>query len=421
VRIAVLFDNFGPYHIARLSAAARECEILGLEVAGRSTDYDWMPTNGSTGFLRSILLEQETSAGAKTRILRARLHEVLSTFRAEVVAIPGWSSRAAFCALEWCLEHGVPAIVMSESQAIDGRRSGTMYSWSSERVKQSLLRAFGAGLVGGESHRQYLVQLGMPAEQVFLGYDAIDNDYFARGAAATRANAAEIRQKLSLPQQYFLASNRFIPKKNLPFLIRSYARYRRQSPISRSNQTGPWDLVILGDGPLRAEIEKLIAECGLAGHVSLPGFRQYEDLPAYYGLAGGFVHASTTEQWGLVVNEAMAAGLPVLVSNRCGCAAELVKQGKNGNSGYSTGWQFAPDDEAALADLMACLAGDEPSRVAMGRQSVELISSWGPDRFARGLRDAAQCALSTGGVPDCGTRRHWLDGLILRLCKLLSK
>src|SRR5207244_4064698 len=102
--------------------------------------------------------------------------------------------------------------------------------------------------------------------------------------------------------------------KNLPRLLEAFAGYRRLAGDAA------WELVLLGDGPLRPELVALLKDLELDGHVLLPGFKQYDELPAYYGLAGAFIHASTTEQWGLVVNEAMASGLPVLVSDRCGCA-----------------------------------------------------------------------------------------------------
>ena len=95
----------------------------------------------------------------------------------------------------------------------------------------------------------------------------------------------------------------------------------------------------------------------------MPGFKQYHDLPAYYGLAGAFVHTSTVEQWGLVVNEAMAAGLPVLVSRNCGCAADLVQDGVNG-------FAFDPldgDRMAALLTKVAGLSADEPRRHGRGK------------------------------------------------------
>src|SRR5208337_5127598 len=91
----------------------------------------------------------------------------------------------------------------------------------------------------------------------------------------------------------------------------------------------------------------------------LPGFKQYEELPAYYGLAGAFVHASTAEQWGLVANEAMASGLPVLVSNRCGCATELVEEGRNG-------FAFDPENVEQLAGFMRRLGCGPTDAASMG-------------------------------------------------------
>ena len=144
-------------------------------------------------------------------------------------------------------------------------------------------------------------------------------------------------------------------------------------------ESGDW-----GDGGLCPALESRISALGLATSVLLPGFKQYPDLPAYYGLAGAFIHPSRTEPWGLVVNEAMASGLPVLVSNRCGCARELVSHGDNG-------FQFDPTDVAAAAGYMMQIAHDHQQRLAaMGQASRNRIGQWGPDRFARGLRDAAE-------------------------------
>ena len=417
MKIAVIFDNLGPYHVARLSAASRRCDILGIEVAQRSADYGWHPAGTITEFRRAVLFEQGTREGMDRDLLAARLHTVLAEFRPEVVAIPGWSFVEAVAALRWCLRNQVPAILMSESQESDEPRN-RLKEW----IKHRYLKLCRAALVGGKSHRAYLARLGMPAECVFLGYDAVDNEYFARGAEAARSDAQQVRRRLSLPERYFLASNRFVPKKNLPFLLRA-SRYRatcmathrralcltggrdedRHAKLDEHDcLPGPCNLVLLGDGPQRAEIESLITSLGLEGNVHLPGFKQYDELPAYYGLAETFVHASTTEQWGLVVNEAMASGLPVLVSDRCGCAFELVGHGING-------YQFDPSNEAALAQYMADATQDEGHRRAMGRAGLVRVREWGPG-LARGLQAAAACALR--GTPP---RRRLIDRLSLRI------
>ena len=103
----------------------------------------------------------------------------------------------------------------------------------------------------------------------------------------------------------------------------------------------------------RAEVEEAISRLSVEGSVHLVGAQSYGDVPAYYALAGAFVHASTTEQWGLVVNEAMASGLPVLVSNRCGCAPDLVQEGVNG-------FTFDPCNVEELAQLMLKISAFQP-------------------------------------------------------------
>jgi len=163
-------------------------------------------------------------------------------------------------------------------------------------------------------------------------------------------------------------------------------------------------LVLLGDGPLKPDLCRLISGLGLQHFVLLPGFKQYDELPVYYGLASAFVHASTTEQWGLVMNEAMASGLPVLVSNRCGCAMDLVQEGKNG-------FTFDPYNVEQLAGLMFKMSAFQPSELsAFGSASREIISNWGPERFASGLQQAVQTVLH---LPP--PRPSVIDRLLLRL------
>ena len=118
----------------------------------------------------------------------------------------------------------------------------------------------------------------------------------------------------------------------------------------------------------------------------LPGFKPYEELPFYYALANAFVHASTTEQWGLVVNEAIASGLPVIVSNRCGCAPELV----NGN-----GFTFDPTNEDELATRLLEMASlSDQERKHLGDNSYRIAANFAPERFGEGLERAASVAMA---------------------------
>ena len=131
---------------------------------------------------------------------------------------------------------------MSESTAWDESRSG----WR-ERIKGRIVRLYAAALVGGKAHREYAERLGMPGERIAIGYDAVDNGYFERETERIRS-----RGKSGAP--YFLASARFLPRKNLDGLLRAYAEY-----VS-STKAEPWKLVILGDGAERLRLRLCLRE-----------------------------------------------------------------------------------------------------------------------------------------------------------------
>lgn len=382
-KVAVIFHRFGPYHCARLEAAAQRCAIVGLELGSETGEYTWSKIVQALSFERITLFPEGDSRTRPADELERRIRDALSASRPDAVAIPGWSEKGALAALRWCIEEGVPAVLMSESTATDEPRV-----WWKELVKRRIVALCSAALVGGQRHKDYLTDLGMPADRIFTGYDVVDNEHFAGGAALARgAREVESRKEKvenGLPENYFLASARFIPKKNLETLIRAYANYADlRSPISDL-----WSLVIAGDGPLRAQLERLISELGVENSVLLPGFKQYDELPAYYGLANAFVHASSSEQWGLVVNEALASGLPVLVSNRCGCAPELVREGVNG-------FTFHPGNQEQLTSRlleMSSLPIEERER--MGQAGREIAAQFGPEKFGEGLESAARLALA---------------------------
>ncbi|MFZ4641497.1 MAG: glycosyltransferase [Nodosilinea sp.] len=265
-------------------------------------------------------------------------------------------------ALAWGRRFGKKIILFSESTEADCVR----FPWK-ERLKSYLVKQYGSALVGGKPQKRYMVKLGMPEEAIFFGYNVVGNDTFHPG---------KIRQlPRPLAPPYFLTINRFIPKKNLPFLIDAYAAYRHIAGH------GAWHLVLCGDGPLGLQLEQQINTLGLGAVIHLPGFLQQEDLLPYFAHASCFIHASTHEPWGLVVNEAMAAGLPVLVSNRCGCFEDLVIEGLNG-------FGFDPENQHQLVNLMVQASSRQVDLTAMGQASLVHIQNYDPAYFAQGLKQA---------------------------------
>ncbi len=374
MRVAVIFHHFGPYHFARLLAAARHVQLTAIEVAGQTDENAWSQLPQSTDYRRVTLFPTGDSRVMPSATVSHAVGRILDDIKPDALAIPGWSDNAALAALRWCAQARVPAILMSESTRHDEPR----VIWR-EWIKRRIVDLYSTALVGGQRHIDYLVNLGMPRERIFTGYDVVDSAYFAEKAREARSQRANLRSQFRLPENYFLASARFIPKKNLLTLIRAYGRYYQGA------RSSPWDMVLLGDGPLKPDICRLISELQLESRVHLPGFKQYDELPVYYALANAFVHASTSEQWGLVVNEALASGLPVIVSNRCGCVPELVQD---------NGFTFDPSNQDDLTQRMfeiALLPEDEWARLATA--SERIASNFGPERFGDGLARAAKLAL----------------------------
>jgi glycosyltransferase involved in cell wall biosynthesis len=387
---AVLVDRIGPYHLARLTALAARMRIVAIESFGMDTTYAWSKVSGQTGFERYTLMERAGGGRAQERCLMTRVADTLTRIAPSVVAIPGWSEKSALAALRWCLRTGTPALVLSATFEAGRPR----VSWK-EAIKRRVVRLFSAGLGGGAPQTGYLERLGIPRANLFAGYDVVDNRHFAVEADAARDRGDALRQSLGLPSQYFLTICRFVEEKNLNRLLRAYAAYRARAGAAA------WKLVLLGDGPLKAAITTQRDELGLQADVLLPGFKQYPELPQYYGLAGAFVLPSLTEPWGLVVNEAMAAGLPVMVSDRCGCAGDLVRRGENG-------FTFDPAEVDELAELLGRVSAPETDRVVMGEASRRIIAAWTPEVFAASLQRAAEAACAAPR-PTAG----WLDRLVL--------
>ncbi len=429
-RLAIHFARFGPYHLARIDAATRVLaavgwEVVGLETSGSDATYAWREERGETGWERRTVFPGEVRERIPAVRKRAGMTAALDELRPDAVAIAGWGSSDARACLAWCRKQGAKAILMSETREADGRRV-----WWKELLKSRIVHRFDAALVGGRSHRDYLVKLGMGEERVRFGYNVVNNGYFAEQAAEETRNA-----ECGTRNPYFLASNRFIERKNLARLVEAYAQFLNR-PSTIDHQPSAWDLCLLGDGELKRDLmtrcrslnlnvvegapwetgpeSAILLRQGSEGQIRnpqpngarqtaagspegeaggrrrsaivyFPGFRQIEELPRFYAQAGCFIHPALEEPWGLVLNEAMACGLPVLSGDNAGAAEELVAEGVNG-------WTFDAtrvDEMAACLERIVSLSDDE--REAFGRESARILEECCPvEAFGRGLLEALQ-------------------------------
>jgi len=393
ITVAVSFTNFGPYHLARLRALAAALgrsggRLVAYETAGSEALYPWRTSRGREPFEWVTLFPDRDLEAVTGVACRRAMRSALDRDRPDAVAAAGYARPESSALLAWARSHRRPSVLMSESQQIDHPRV-----WWKEAVKRRRVRAFSAALVGGPRHRDYLETLGMPASRVALGYNAVDGDAFAAKAGAFR-DAPGGRSGLPAAP-YFLAVSRFAPEKNLVTLVRAFAGYRRAAAAA----AGPaWDLVLCGGGPDARSVEGAVAESGFAGSIHRPGFLQADDLARWYAFASAFVHPSLMEPWGLVVNEAAACGLPLLVSDRAGCVETFVPEGPE-----TTGRRIDGRDVEATAGALAWVASrPEAERRVMGERAARIALAWGPERFAQGALEALQMAFMSERLSERG-------------------
>jgi len=363
--VVVAFQRFGPYHRARLSAAADRMPVVGLEL-GTIDEYAWKYEPAPKQVEITTAFPGENPDLVSPSRFSTTIRAILGEIGPSAIAVPGWGQRSALSILRIAKRCGIPTVLMSDSTIQDTRRYAVK-----ELIKSKIVQYYDSALVAGSPQKEYLCSLGFAPERIFLGYNVVDNAHFESAAV----NSGYFKKREF--RRSFLVVSRFIKRKNLDTLVIAFIRY------AASSESNDWSLRIIGDGPERLSLERLIRSSAYADRIRLDGFLQYEELPLCYAAAGCFILPSLSDQWGLVVNEAMASGLPVLVSERCGCAIDLVKEGLNG-------FTFDPTDVEQLAKLMARISSNSFDIERLGEASRRCIANWNLDRFVLGLESAVR-------------------------------
>lgn len=328
------------------------------------------------GEVKHEILATGAYEAADRRLLTGRLLDTLERIGPDALIVPGYHLPILRAAARWGKANGRATILLSESQRADRRRilvKELLKGWW-------IRRHYDAVCAQGERASVYLEGTGFPLERIWRSMLVVDSVHFVEEARSVRRDAAAWRKDLRLPDRYFLYVGRFAPEKNLERLLRAYHAYR-----DRPGSPG-WDLVLVGSGPLEGELRALVQAHGTEG-VHWAGFKQVQELSPYYALASCFVLPSVSEPWGLVVNEAMASGLPLLVSSRCGAAGNLVFSGLNG-------YTFDPLDVNGLRGLLERMSSDPDRTREMGEASERVVAVYTPESWAKVLADCVDVTLA---------------------------
>jgi glycosyltransferase involved in cell wall biosynthesis len=373
-RVVIITEIIAPYRIPVFNALAQhdgmELHVIFL-AENDCTQRQWMVYKEEIRFPYQVLRSWRRRVGRHSFLLNWGAEVALQQAEPDFIICGGYNYFASWQSMSWAQRNGVPFGLWSESTTRDFR-GGRMLV---EFLKMKFLRNCDAFVVPGRSSGEYLRTYGVSEEMIFTAPNAVDTQLFARKAAVVRSDAATHREALGLPARFFLFVGRLVPEKGVFDLLNAYGAL---APELRK-EIG---LVFVGDGASRSTLLQRAAAIN-PGCIQTVGFAQREQLPAYYALADVFVFPTHTDPWGLVVNEAMACGLPVISSNAAGCAADLVESGWNGRV-------FSTCDVRQLASLMDELGRDADQRSAMGQRSNERIQQYSPEAWAEGMASAVQ-------------------------------
>jgi len=372
-RLVIVSEIIAPYRIPVFNALAHHNEIEPHVIFLSETDptlRHWRIYKDEIRFSYEVLPCWRHRMGKFNLLLNWGLSRALRRTHPDVILCGGYSYMSSWAAAFWAQCRGVPLLLWSESTIHDLRaRHGAV-----EFLKSRFLDRCDGFVVPGKSSLVYLKNLGVSEPKIFTAPNAVDIDFFSRAAQISK-NGWDTRRKLGLPDRYFVYVGRMVTAKGIFELLEAYAKLdgELRSQIA---------LVFVGDGPAKNELMKRASHIR-PGVVRCVGFTHREELAAFYGLAEAVILPTHSDTWGLVINEAMACGLPVISSSVAGCAADLVQEAWNG-------FIVPPRDVPGLSAAMNSLAKRPELREQMSARSAQRIRSYSPEAWARGLAQAVE-------------------------------
>ena len=361
--VAVMWENFGPSHHDRLCALAQAgMAVTGIQLFPQSRIYDW-ETGGSRNWHEVTLADGSGNPGAVR--IAARLVAAVNASGARHVFLCHYDLPGVFLASVWLRLTGRAVFTMADSKFDDGPRS-----WWRGPAKRLFLAPYHGAITASLRSRDYLRHFGIPAARIALGYDTLDIRRLRDSATAD--------DEPEFSQRPFLVVARLIPEKNLAAAIDTFAAYRKAG--------GSRILELIGDGPLRAALEQHGRELGVANWIIWRGNCSSADVLSAMRRSLCLLLPSLQETYGLVIIEALAAGLPVIVSRRAGAVDILVDDGVNG-------LVIDPENGAQLLSAMQRLDGDE----ALYQQAASAAFASAMRGDTRHFVNGVQTLAGTGG------------------------
>lgn len=304
------------------------------------------------------------SVGFKERI--KALFKTFNEFQPTILNVTGYFDYAQVALMVYARMKGVKVVLSSESSLMDHNRSPIK-----EKIKSWIVGNANAFFCFGKSSADYLLSLGVKESQIAVKHAAVIDEDIVR-ANFDKAKSAAVQDPSSQTKRQFVYVGRLAEEKNLEMLIEAF------KSLKEKTAGADWNLLFVGDGPARKNLELLSGDYLQNKSIIFAGGHPWYKVPDWLAQSDVLILPSKSEPWGLVVNEAMVCGMPVIVSEKCGCAEDLVKDNING-------FTFSPDNKSQLENAMQFFAKHPEKIRPMGEASLVLIKPFSSKTVAKDM------------------------------------
>lgn len=279
-------------------------------------------------------------------------------YKPAVINLPGYYEPAMVLVQLCCRLMGIKVIL-----SIDSTESDNANIWYKEAIKKFIISQANGFFCYGTLAADYMLKLGAKPDQILMRKNAVDNEKVQQ--IHDNTDAATLKKQLNITtDKNFIYIGRLMKIKNIQRLLEAYQQLG----------TPEWGLILVGEGKDKTEILDYI-ETNKISNVRFVAAQPWQEVPKYLALADVLVLPSYSEPWGLVVNEAMACGKAVIVSEKCGSAVDLVKNGENG-------FTFNPFDVSQLRKSLTFFTNNADAAITFGEVSKQLITKFHPQQVA---------------------------------------
>lgn len=356
IKVAIIHNIISPYRTPLFEGLSKlvDIELKVFYCSSIDKNRNWS-INNKLDFDYEVLSGFKVDLGEFTYHINCSIIKKIIRGKFDLIIINGYLDFTSQAAFVFSKLIGTPVIVWSEGI----QRIGSIRARLSGRIGSIFVKSADAMIVPGRRSHEYYIHLGMKPSNLFIAHDAVDNSLFIDRNQLKNYEIELFRSGLNLPKKtLILYVGRLVENKGPEILLDAYSRLKSEQEDCA--------LIFVGDGQNRSKLEDICIEQGIPD-VFFAGWIDGKPKSIYYAVSDIFVFPTKRDVWGLVVNEAMASGLPIIASEAAGCVDDLVINGVNG-------YIIKSDNADLLYCTLVNMLSDKKRMSDMGKASRNIIT-----------------------------------------------